>query len=112
MNWSAAPLPAAESEFALAGLRHSPGRVVDAPVVDAAPLVFECRYCRTVKIPRHKPSEGDNYVIIGEVVSVRVSRSVLDSEGAIDVQKLRPVARLGYSQEYSVIRRVSHSADP
>ena len=37
-----------------------------------------------------------------QVVGVRLHGSVL-TEGAVDLGKLRPVARLGYTQEYSVI---------
>ena len=108
MNWSAAPLAPSESEFDLASLTHSPAHLVDAPTVDDAPLVFECRYLRTVPIPHRRPEgEGDNFVIVGEVVAMRVHKSVI-TEGVVDVRKLRPVARLGYSQEYTVIESVSH----
>ena len=109
MNWSAATLDSSESEFDLAKLEHRPARLVDAPVVDDAPLVFECRYVRTVPIPRRRPhGEGDNYIIIGEVVGMQVHKRVLTG-GVVDVRKLCPVARLGYSQEYTVVDTVTHS---
>jgi flavin reductase (DIM6/NTAB) family NADH-FMN oxidoreductase RutF len=71
MNWSSAPLPATESEFELAGLSHSRARQIDAPTVDAAPIVFECRYVRTVEIPKVKGGsvEGDNFLVVGEVTT-------------------------------------------
>ena len=72
--------------------------------MSGCPLVMECKWVKTVQVPKRKPdSEPDAFVIIGEVLSVRVSESVL-SEGVVDVGKLRPVARLGYSQEYTVVR--------
>jgi flavin reductase (DIM6/NTAB) family NADH-FMN oxidoreductase RutF len=43
MNYSAAPLPEAESEFAVAGLVQREATLVDAPTVADSPLVFECR---------------------------------------------------------------------
>jgi flavin reductase (DIM6/NTAB) family NADH-FMN oxidoreductase RutF len=108
MNYSAAPLPAGESEFDLAKLSHSPARLVDAPIVNGAPLVFECRYLRTVAIPNRKPqTEEANCVIVGEVLGMHLHDSVL-TDGKVDVTKLRPVARLGYSQEYTVVQQASH----
>lgn len=46
-----------------------------------------------------------------QVVAITISTSIL-TNGEIDVAKLRPVARLGYSQEYSVIRQVSYPPLP
>lgn len=72
---------------------------MSAPVVDAAPLVFECRYCRTVEIPKLKGAgaggEGDNFVIVGEVVAVRVSKSVVkDPRSSMSPGKSSDVSRL------------------
>ena len=102
MNYSAAPLAESESEFEVAELTHRQARLVDAPVVAAAPLIFECKWLKTVLIPKRKGDEGDNFVVIGEVVGTQVCTSII-TNGVVDVAKLRPVARLGYSQEYTVI---------
>ena len=42
-------------------------------------------------------------MIIGKVVSSNVVKSVLSNDGAVDGNKLKPVTRLGYTDEYAVI---------
>jgi len=96
MNLSAAELKRDESEFALAGLASRRAELVDAPCVDSAPVVYECEYVRTVDVESFS-------IVIGAVKRVSVNRSVLLEEGGIDVQKLRPITRMGYMDEYGVL---------
>jgi flavin reductase (DIM6/NTAB) family NADH-FMN oxidoreductase RutF len=46
-------------------MRSASGWWTLAPIVEAAPIVFECRYVRTVEIPKvkHGAPEADNFLI-------------------------------------------------
>ncbi|MDE5993303.1 MAG: flavin reductase family protein [Oscillospiraceae bacterium] len=65
-----------------AGFTVTKSEFVDAPVINELPMTLECRL---VKI-----TEDGN--IIGEIVNIGADESILDSEGKIDVSKLRPIA--------------------
>ena len=59
-----APLEATASEFDLASLPHEPAALIDAPVVSGCPLVMECKWLKTVQVPKRKPdSEPDGRLL-------------------------------------------------
>jgi flavin reductase (DIM6/NTAB) family NADH-FMN oxidoreductase RutF len=101
---------------------HAP--TVNAPFVPQSPSFMECRYVKTVKIPAIFKNDSMYSLIIGEVVNIHIRRDCLkhktgtakgDDDGgsddeecfdlAIDLEKVRPVSRLGYGQEYTVLHR-------
>jgi flavin reductase (DIM6/NTAB) family NADH-FMN oxidoreductase RutF len=96
LNYSAAELKREESEFELAGLAYEPARYVDAPVVRDAPIHYECEYVQTID------DVGGFSIVIGKVVAVAVHEKIL-TDGKIDVNKLRPIMRLGFTDEYCVL---------
>lgn len=97
MNYSAAPLPRDGSEFDLAGL--TPGRAssVDAPVVQESPIRFECEYVET------RRDIGGFSLVVGRVKQVLIDSAVLLPNLTLNtrIPELTPVARLGYTDEYS-----------
>lgn len=95
MNLSSAPIERDESEFKLAGLASQPATLIDAPLVRDSNNVLECEYVKTVDV-------GGFSILIGKVLSIKVSESVL-TNGKMDASKLKPVTRLGYTDEYAVI---------
>lgn len=126
MNYSAAEVKSSESEFEMAKLSHIPARIIDAPIVPLSPVIFECKYVTTVLVPRSKPSiERQWYCIIGHVIAIHVRKDLLvsrrylqslslrkeeeddddqnDNCMLLDIEKIKPIARLGYEQEYGVI---------
>jgi flavin reductase (DIM6/NTAB) family NADH-FMN oxidoreductase RutF len=120
MNYSAAEVNRIESEFEMAKLSHLPARTIDAPIVPSSPVIFECTYVTTLLVPRSKPSiERQWYCIIGHVGAIQIRKDVLvptknllslspmkeeNTDAMIlDIEKIKPVARLGYEQEYGVI---------
>ncbi|KAL7508223.1 hypothetical protein ACHAXN_006468 [Cyclotella atomus] len=126
MNASAAPLGKGLSEFNLIESSkpdndthcnatiptYTRAPSINAPMVNESPVVLECKYVKTTKIPDIFENDSMYSLIIGEVVNVHVkndfvleSNSVSEfSAGAeLDVRKGKPVARLGYGQEYAVI---------
>jgi len=106
MNMSSAPCESSVSEFELAGLKYKNATSIDAPVLEDSPIVFECRYVTTIKVPEIKPKDSKYYLIVGEVLSIDIDKNILDDKGMVDIGKLQPVARLGYGQEYAVVDKL------
>jgi len=94
MNATSAHLPSNIDEMAYAGLEATPCELVKPPRVKESPIVLECKYLQTVKLPG--PSDGSsNYIVVGHVIGVHVSDDVI-TDGIIDMQKVNPLSRLGY----------------
>jgi len=79
--------PPGVSEIDLAGLASAPGVKVKAPRLLDSPVNMECRLSRIVDV-------AGSAIIVGEVVWVHVRDDLIEN-GAIQPQRLRPVARLG-----------------
>ena len=123
MNASAAPLGHSLSEFNLMeGGSSSDQRTiptttqapsVNAPYVSQSPMFMECRYVKTVKVPEIKDNDSMYSLIVGEVINIHIRKDCVKKKDEkvgeqtssliIDMKKARPVARLGYGQEYTVI---------
>ena len=92
MNASSAPLPHDESEFERFNIATTPSQRVRPPRVAAAPVSFECRVERIVRIGEG-PLAGN--VVFGTVLCLHVSEAVLGADGQIDPRKLDTIGRLG-----------------
>ena len=66
-------------------------------------MSFECRLHREVPL-------GEAVLVVGEIVRIHAAERVL-TDGRVDVEKLRPVGRLG-GDGYSVVREVMHLVRP
>ncbi len=100
MNVSSASVPPEVDEFALAGLEMEPSVLVKPARVKAAPIHLECTFLQTVTLPKGKNGHG-NFICVGRVVGVFINDAYL-KDGFVDVQKIRPVSRLGYMDYTSV----------
>lgn len=76
-----------------AGFTVTKSEFVNAPVINELPLALECRLVKVTE-------EGN---IIGEIVNICADESILDSEGKIDVTKLRPISFEPVSNGYHVL---------
>ncbi|OJF89913.1 flavin reductase family protein [Pararhizobium antarcticum] len=95
MNTTSAAVPHGESEFSLAGLTATDGRLVAAPYVAEAFAALECRVTERFQ-PRGLDGEfSDNYVVIGQVVGIHIREEAI-REGRFDAQLVRPIGRMGY----------------
>ncbi len=92
MNLTAATLPYGESEFDRYQIEQTPSVVVRPPRVTAAPVAFECRLDRIIRIGEG-PIAGN--AVFGTIVRIHVSDSILNPEGEVDVRLFAPLARLG-----------------
>ncbi len=100
MSETSAPAKPEENEFNLAGLEMESSELVKPPRVKGAPAHLECKYYKSMELPPH-PNGGRNAIIVGEVIGVHIDDAYL-RDGVVDVEKIRPVARLGYMDYTSV----------
>ncbi len=71
-------------KFAATGLTPVKSDLVDAPYVKEFPVIIECRLVKTVEIGLHTE-------FIGEIVDVKADTGVLDGNGNLDIDKVRPI---------------------
>ena len=103
VNASSAPAGRAVDEFELAGLTKEPSSLVRPPRVKESPLHLECRVSRIVDMPGSFGGVA-NCLVLGEVLGVHIRDDLLQ-DGLLKIDRLQPIARLGY-QEYAVVREV------
>jgi flavin reductase (DIM6/NTAB) family NADH-FMN oxidoreductase RutF len=91
LNETSGEYPPDVDEFARAGLVLAEAGAVPAPYVADAPAVLECRLFKEVEL-----GPGDNALVIGEVLAVRLSDAVPLVPGTLfaDTRGVRPIARL------------------
>ena len=86
-------------EFALAGIAKAACDTIACARVADAPATLECKLTRIVQLPGEA-----NFVVFGEVTGVHLRDDCI-VDGAFDVTRFNPLARLGY-RDYAVIRDV------
>ncbi|WP_306113552.1 MULTISPECIES: flavin reductase family protein [unclassified Roseovarius] len=99
MNQSSGPWGRDVDEFTDAGIEKADCETIDCARVAAAPASLECRSTQIVQLPG-----AANFVAFGEVIGVHM-RDDCVVDGAFDVTRFNPLARLGY-KDYSVVREV------
>ena len=109
VNDSSSTAPRAVDEFELAGLTKAPSRLVKPPRVAESPVSLECRVIKVVDLPSAGP-EHTNAMVIGKVVAVHIRDDVI-VDGRVDVTRLRPISRFGYS-DYTVVDSVFEMLRP
>lgn len=88
-------------EMKAAGLTPVPGRLVKAPLVAESPISIECKYYTTLVLPGHD-WKSTHHVVVGRVVGVHIKDEYIGEDGKVDILKIRPLARLGYTDYTSV----------
>lgn len=110
MNASSAPAGYGVSEFELAGLTPVIGRLVDAPYVDEAYAVLECKVTDVISPKTLSGEPSENFVVFGEVVGIHIADSAM-RDCRFDVTLVQPLARLGY-MDYSTVTDVFQMKRP
>lgn len=91
MVHSSVDTPHGVSEFELAGLDPVPSDFVRAPRIGGAPVQMECKAIQITRVP-----DTTTTLILGRVLRLHIDEEVLDpASGTVDVEKLKPVGRLG-----------------
>lgn len=95
MNRSSIDAPDGVDEFELAGLTARDGTLVDAPYVEEAYAVLECRVTTSFRPKDIEGVESDNVVVIGQVMGIRIRDEAI-TDGRLDMALVAPLARMGY----------------
>ena len=101
MNITAVPFPPEVDEFEKAHLTKGDCRLVKCKRVAESPINLECKYVQTIVLPGDCKT-GTVDIIIGKVVGVHIADEVIGDDGKIDMMKIHPLARMGYSDYTSV----------
>jgi flavin reductase (DIM6/NTAB) family NADH-FMN oxidoreductase RutF len=112
MNLSSAELARGTSEFSFAGLAQAPSRLVSPPRVAASPVSLECLVSQTLELTDAAGAASDRHLVFGQVVGVHLDERFILADGRVDTAGMRPIARSGYLDEYSVVDEVFHLARP
>ena len=80
------------NEFAQAGLTEKPSQRVSPPSVAESPIQFECEVFQIVPVGEGPLAAN---VVIGRILLIHISESVLNDRGKIDPGRLDTVGRLG-----------------
>jgi flavin reductase (DIM6/NTAB) family NADH-FMN oxidoreductase RutF len=111
MNLTSAAVGPEVSEPELAKLEMAPSTVVKPPRVKRSPVAFECKFVKSVDLPGHDGKPHIFEIVIGEVVSIYIDDAVI-VEGAIDLSGRRPIARLGSTDQYTVVDTIFRMSRP
>ena len=98
MNQTSAAVPPDVNEMELAELAMASSDLVNPPRVKDTPIHMECQHFQTIDLPCHK-QDHRNAIVIGRVLGIHIDDSLL-VDGKVDLNRCRPIARLGY-MEYS-----------
>ena len=80
-------------KFAAAGVTAVASERVDAPVIAEFPFALECEVLQRVEI-------GSHVQFIGEIVDIQADESVLTEDGALDIEKVKPILFAPENQAY------------
>lgn len=114
INATGTDFPAGLSEFTEVGLSTEPSATVAPPRVAESPVALECRL-------EHALELGDSTVVIGRVLHASIDEDVFTTDARgnrlPDVERLRPLARLGRNQWATIgkildITRIRHADWP
>lgn len=104
MNITACEFPPGVDEFEMAHLTKAPSKLVRPYRVAESPVQFECRLFQTVRLPGNGRC-GTCDIIIGKVEGIHIKDEFILPDGKIDIARIRPLARLGYS-DYTFVDHV------
>jgi flavin reductase (DIM6/NTAB) family NADH-FMN oxidoreductase RutF len=112
MNATSASLRRGANEFDHAGLAIAPSRLVAPPRVAASPCALECKVTATLDLPDVDGNPTGRHLVVGQVVGVHLDERYITDEGILDVAGMRPIARCGYTDDYTVLDRLFQMARP
>ena len=81
-------------KFAKAGFHAIKSEFVDAPLIEDLPMALECQ------VISYDP---ESCRLVGRIVNVCADESVLDTDGKVDVSKLRPITYDSMHHRYLVL---------
>jgi flavin reductase (DIM6/NTAB) family NADH-FMN oxidoreductase RutF len=103
MNATAAHLARDVDEFAVAGLRAVPSKLVNVPRVAESPVSFECRLSEIIRLKGADGKETEAWLTLGEVVAVHIDKAFI-KDGVYQTALTHPIVRAGRRGDYFEIR--------
>ena len=94
VNACSASLPYGASEFAHSGLTPAAAARVRPHLVAESKVNMECEL---VEVRRYGDGPGAGCLVVARIVLIHVDPGVLDGDGRVRVEALRPVGRMGGS---------------
>jgi flavin reductase (DIM6/NTAB) family NADH-FMN oxidoreductase RutF len=91
-------------EMQAAGLTPVARRLVRPPRVGESPISFECKVHTTLMLPGNT-TRTTHTVVVGRVIGVHIDDAVIRADGKIDIESIKPLARMGYA-DYTCIEKV------
>jgi flavin reductase (DIM6/NTAB) family NADH-FMN oxidoreductase RutF len=91
------------NKFIETGLTPEKSGLVNAPYISEFPLVLECRLKQTLELGLHT-------LFVGEILDVKADNDVIDSNGVVIMDKLKPVVFAPESRNYHKIGDVAFKA--
>lgn len=88
-------------KLAKAGWHTTKSAHVNAPLIDELPMALECTLVSY---------DADTCCMIGEIVNVSAEESVLDAQGTIDPDKLRPITFDPVHRTYRMLGEIAGKA--
>lgn len=85
-------------KFSETGLTPVKSELVDAPYIEEAALVLECKLVHTFDLGLHT-------MFVGEIIDAKAEESALDNRGRPDITKIRPVVYTPKARRYHGIGR-------
>jgi len=104
MNKTAPSYPPEIDEFVESGLTKVDSLYIPAKRVLESPVQMECEWVQTVRLPGRTPKCTSD-LVIGRVICIHVDENYVLPNGKLDIMKIRPLARLGYS-DYTTVTEV------
>lgn len=103
MNETTAPLKPNESEIEVAKLEILESKIVSPARLKISPIHMECKVYKIIDLPT-LVSNKYNGMVLGTVVGIHINDEVIDN-GKVNLDKIKPLARLGYL-DYSVVDNI------
>jgi flavin reductase (DIM6/NTAB) family NADH-FMN oxidoreductase RutF len=107
MNQTSKPIPADENEFTLAKLDTEQSKIISVPRVKQSLVSMECKLTDVVQLKTAKGDAVNSWFIMGEVVGVHISGSLIEN-GVYQTVKGQPVMRGGGKGDYFSITPDNH----
>jgi flavin reductase (DIM6/NTAB) family NADH-FMN oxidoreductase RutF len=111
LNVTSAMVGAEVSEPELANLEMAPSIAVKPPRVKKSPVALECKYVKTIDLPGPNGKPHSFSIVIGEVVGIYIDDGVIVN-GIVDLSQARPISRLGYLDQYTVVDTIFKMTRP
>lgn len=110
VNISAKAHPRDVDEFETAKVTKASCIEAPGPRVAESPIQFECEHVQTIRIPTGNDVSTVD-LVIGKVSHVHIADDIIQSNGKLDILKVKPIARLGY-YDYTVINEIFEMKAP